>query len=864
MSIELFEHNQKAYDAAVKMLSETGKAAIIHPTGTGKSFIGFKYCEDNPDKIVCWLSPSRYIFETQIDNLKKTGANVPKNIKFFTYKKLSLMSDEEISGIICDAAILDEYHRGGAQTWGKSLKKFLDINSNMPIIGLSATNIRYLDNQRNMAEELFDGNIASEITLGDAIVQGILPAPKYIMTVFSYQNDLEKYTKKINCTKNPDIRIKAEKYLEKLRRAIENSDGLDEIFNKHMTNRTGKYIVFTQRADAMKECISHASEWFGKVDDEPHIYAVRTTDPETSKQFFEFINDKDTSHLRLLFCIDALNEGIHLDDIGGVILFRPTVSPIIYKQQIGRALSSGTKKTPVIFDIVNNIDNLYCVDSIKEEMRVAITYYNYLGDYSSIITERFEIIDEVADCRKLFKELDETLTVSWDIMYENARQYYIATGGLIFSRECRKEYCTLIKWIDTQRNIRSCKALGELSEEQIKKLDEIGMRWESVNDISWKRHFDAYKKYVENGGNLLVPQDFTTENGVEIGKWLCMLRIYKKSGIRNNYFTEEREKALEEVGIIWNHVDFVWERNYQAALSFFKREGNLEVPDGHIENGVKLYNWISDLRKKYRGYNKERVGTITDIQVQRLNELGMRWQSQADLIWEEGFNHAKAYYEETGAADAPFVYVAPDGYKLGLFLSKCREKFAKGKLSEERISRLNSINMVWNKSRKNDWDTCFEHAKAYYEEHSDLNIPPDYKADGIWLNKWLNEQRQIMLGKRKGKSLTEERIERLKSISFTGETPREIHWKTMLEAAEKFYKENGFDAKIPNDLIVDGTFLKTWVNNEQAISEGKLSNPRTREQIEKLKKIGIVKNENQTDKKKRACKDVQNGKGIML
>jgi len=662
MSIQLFEHNQQAYEAAVAMLAETDKAAIIHPTGTGKSFIGFKYCEDNPDKTVCWLSPSRYIFKMQIKNLEKTGAEIPQNINFFTFKKHMLMSEEEIGEIGATAIICDEYHRLGAPMWNGSFSVLMDKFPNIPMVGLSATNIRYLDSQRNMAEELFDGKIASEIILGEAAVRGILPAPKYIMTVFSYQKDLEKYTKKIKRTKNLNIRIKAKKYLEKLRREIENADGLDEIFNKHITERTGKYIVFTQRADAMKECISHVPEWFGRVDRKLHIYAVRTTEPETSKQFVEFVNDKDTSHLRLLFCIDAFNEGIHLDDIDGVILFRPTISPIIYKQKIGRALSAGTNKTSVIFDIVNNIDNLYCVDSIKEEMCAAITYYNYFGEYSSVITERFEIIDEVAGCRKLFKKLDETLTVLWDIMYENSGKYYIATGGLIFSRECRREYCTLIKWIDTQRNISSGKALGKFSEEQIKKLDEIGMRWESVNDISWKRHFEAYKRYVENGGDLLVPQDFITEDGVEIGKWLSMLRIYKKIGIRNNYFTEEREKSLEDVGIIWYHVNFVWERNYQAALSFFKREGNLEVPDGHIENGVKLYNWLADLRKKYCGYNKERVGTITEIQVQRLNELGMRWQSQADLIWEEGFEHAMAYFEETGAADTPFVYVAPDGY----------------------------------------------------------------------------------------------------------------------------------------------------------------------------------------------------------
>ncbi len=56
--IDLFEHNQKAYESAVEMLRETGKAAIIHPTGTGKSFIGFKLCEDNQDKTVCVRAPS--------------------------------------------------------------------------------------------------------------------------------------------------------------------------------------------------------------------------------------------------------------------------------------------------------------------------------------------------------------------------------------------------------------------------------------------------------------------------------------------------------------------------------------------------------------------------------------------------------------------------------------------------------------------------------------------------------------------------------------------------------------------------------------------------------------------------------------
>lgn len=66
MAMSLFQHNQQAYDSALSILSEKGKVAIIHPTGTGKSFIGFKLCEDFPASVICWLSPSEYIFKTQI------------------------------------------------------------------------------------------------------------------------------------------------------------------------------------------------------------------------------------------------------------------------------------------------------------------------------------------------------------------------------------------------------------------------------------------------------------------------------------------------------------------------------------------------------------------------------------------------------------------------------------------------------------------------------------------------------------------------------------------------------------------------------------------------------------------------------
>ena len=208
MAIKLYEHNRVAYETAKALLEREGKAAIVHPTGTGKSFIAFKLCEENPDKKILWLSPSEYIFKTQIENLKSTSGYTPDNITFYTYAKLTYLSDSEIEEIKPEYIILDEFHRCGAEVWGKGVQKVLRTYADIPVLGLSATNIRYLDNQRDMAEELFEGNIASEMTLGEAIVRGILNPPKYVLSVFQYQKDLEKYSYRVKHAKNKESRMR--------------------------------------------------------------------------------------------------------------------------------------------------------------------------------------------------------------------------------------------------------------------------------------------------------------------------------------------------------------------------------------------------------------------------------------------------------------------------------------------------------------------------------------------------------------------------------------------------------------------------------------------------------------------------------
>lgn len=763
--IELFEHNQKAYDAVVSMLSETSKAAVIHPTGSGKSFIGFKLCEDNPNKTICWLSPSDYIFKTQLENLAKVSSGYqPENVKFFTYAKLMNMSDSELADIRPDYIILDEFHRCGAQEWGRGVSALLEFYQGVPIFGMSATNIRYLDNQRDMAVELFDGNIASEITLGDAIVRGILAPPTYILSVFSYQNELEKYKNKIRCAKNRAVRDEAEKYFEALRRALEQADGLDVIFEKHIKARDGKFIVFCANADHMREMMAKVPEWFAKVDTHPHVYSVYADDPATSKSLADFKADQ-SDRLKLLFCIDMLNEGIHVEKIDGVILFRPTVSPIIYKQQIGRALSASKDKSPVIFDIVNNIENLYSIGTIEQEMKLAMNYYRLLGSNEEIVNERFCLIDAVQNVRQIFEKLNDTLTASWDMMYSFAVQYFTVHGDLDVPRRYKTaEGYSLGNWIYTQRNIYRGDAYGTLDFDRIQKLENIGMIWDSIRDISWQKYYALAKAYYDKHGDLNVPHNYRKIGGIDLASWVRRMRFYRKSGVQHSYLTKERMLALDEIGMIWSVPDYLWEENYAGALYFYKKNGHLNVPaDYCAPNGLKIGTWIRRQRKLRAGKIKDGV-PLTAEQIARFDELGMLWKNRSEAAWEKGYHAAIEYFDEHGDLDVPYMYITHDGYRLGGWIADRREK-GKEKHSEEQQCLLDKLGMIWVKP--DSWEIRYSLVKQYYDTYGNLKIPYNYKSQGIWLSKWLNEQKQIYVGNRGKKRLTDDQIHRLEAIGMT-------------------------------------------------------------------------------------------------
>ena len=874
----LFEHNQRAYEAAVEMLEATGRAAVIHPTGTGKSFIAFKLCADHEKESICWLSPSEYIFATQEEKWRQAGGKTLENIEFFTYAKLMRRKEkgdgEELLKQKPSFIILDEFHRLGAARWGGGVEWLRSKYPQAKVLGLSATNIRYLDNQRDMAWELFGGNIASELTLGAAIAGGILPAPKYVLSVYSYQKELERYQARIKRTKNRAVREKAQEELQALRRALGKADGLKEVFARHMlpggekldgngrngdgenyssergTNgcvikksalgegfdfkkekfgskneliqgsqmgeegipqggearigeshlekahleesHLGKYIVFCASFDHLNEMKGLATEWFCGVDPEPHIYTAYAEDPKTGQEFEAFKAD-ESAHLKLLYCIDMLNEGIHVEGVDGVILLRPTVSPTIYKQQVGRALAAGGKKTPIIFDIVMNIENLCSIGAVEEEWKEAVYTLRGNGREDKTFTGHFQIIDEVKDCRRLFAQLNETLTASWDAMYDIAKEYYKTYGNLeVPAAYTTSDGYSLGAWVATQRKVYLGRTAGCLSVEQIKRLEEIGMCWQGSQEAAWERNFLEAEKYFKEHGNLAVPADYVTAGGCRLGRWIRRQReVYQKlvepgkyvmvlEDSRRTYEGRqqrvhlERMQRLMQIGMVLENAD-PWEQKFELARRYYEDHGNLRMAADYVVEGVWLERWLREQKMRMEeeadsGENNiasdgKSRSPLTKGQRDKLLSIGIRpGVSQAELSWREQYSEAEEFYYRYGNLDIPKRYRAENGKNLGVWLQHQRTNRRNGRLAGWQVCLLDGIGMVW--ESPDAWEVGFTHAEEYVQQTGNLEVPNAYVcADGYRLGKWISNQRCAYGGVTK-KGLGEERVYRLEEIGM--------------------------------------------------------------------------------------------------
>lgn len=743
--VELFPHNVEVYNELNDTINNGfNRVAIIQPTGTGKRFIVTRLLQENPSLKKLILSPSNHI------NLQFKKLQTEKEMEkttFMTYQKLNNINVDKLKNLTYDMIILDEFHRCGAPQWRKSIEGLLSANHKSLVIGTTATSKRHQDGGKNMDEELFDGVSIGGMTLAEAIRIGILPMPKYITALYSPVDEVQKRVNKIEASFNnfKDKRMRKQK-LEKIKTSFFNSYGIPNILKKHLPSQNGKFIVFCKDISHQTDMVDVVSNWFlVATGNSPVNYIVNTSIASNRGTIEAFTNVKGPG-IHLLYAVDMLNEGIHIEsteentqDLTGVIFLRDTESPIVFFQQLGRGLSVGNKTNPIIFDFVNNVNLPHATEFRKELLKTRGKYSKKDSTDNTIF-----IYDETIDFLSELDQVTDGLIDSWSHNHGLLTEYIKTYGNTLVPGDYIIDNVRLGNWVDWQR-VRYHN--GKMSPQRIEKLNEIGFTW-NVFESAWETKYNLLLQYLDSFGDLLVPSDYEM-NGEMLGAWINTQRDFNK----RHKLSEEKIEKLDSIGFIWDHGQFVWNKMFRLLKDYIDTYGDSLVRYNYEADDFNLYNWVSLNRQAY----KEK--TINDERIKKLNEVNFIWDT-TDYIWHQNYQLLLDYIKKFGNNVVPKPYEV-HGVKLGTWVNNQRNAYKNKKISDEKIKLLDDIGFVLNVVEY-EWERKYNALVNYKDKHGTTKVPKPYEIDGIKLGFWVSRQRQFL----KQDKLTDTQIEKLKNVEF--------------------------------------------------------------------------------------------------
>lgn len=620
MRVDLLKHNQEAYEKVQEAIKEgEKKIAISHATGTGKSYLVTKLFEDfnNDKKLV--LVPSTYISD-QIQALFEKY-NI-QNVDVMRYQKLIKMSDEDIADMDYDVIALDEYHHDTSKVWGNKVRTLIDTHSESIIFGTSATPIR--SDGVNTIDELFEGNCASDLPLSESIAKKIVPLPKYVGALYELDDELTRLRKKVEqATNTKEEKQEFYKKIDLMRSQIEKSYGMPIILNKHIKDKEGKYLVFCKKKRHLQEIKETVIGWFRTAGCKNiNAYEVYSDYENKDAEYKAFC--EDTSHnLKLLFCVDMLNEGLHLENISGVLLLRPTRSSIVWHQQIGRAIEANNTNTPVIIDAVNNFSAVGQGMELMREIKDAVAREKESdpdfddGGFEDIDT--FFVVEQVVEIQEMFKAIEGRLEDDWDNGLRHFDKYVREHNGDVLVPTIYRDEDGFFtgSWVNNRRNDFDNK---RLSMDRIIELEKRGFVWDVIkykfesNIKAISEYFKEHEKYPLSKENKL-----------------------------GQFFTKEKEMMRKENYPIWRMEiikkylpEFCFETKSDESFNKFieysklykQKYGHLNIKKEDSINGYNIGAKVNSLNVLFRNnkLSKERANIIKDLGITLSFEY--KWEKQ--------------------------------------------------------------------------------------------------------------------------------------------------------------------------------------------------------------------------------------------
>jgi len=811
--IKLLPHNKIAYSKAKSILKKQNKTSVVQPTGTGKSYIISSILSDHLNKKALVLAPSNFILE----NLKENAYWAVNNTIFMTYSKLIKLNEKELKELSLDLIILDEFHRTGAEKWGESVRTLISIFPAAKILGTSATPIRYLDNSRDMSMELFGKeNEANNLSLETAIVKKILPMPKYVSSLYTVDQEISNVLGKIDKSENSEEeKIELKNKLGEIRLSWESTHGVSKIFKKHIPKDKKKFIVFCKDKEHLYDMEWLVEKWFKKAGFKQKIEKYRVISEESSckKELQKFKdNKKDFS---ILFCIDMLNEGLHLQDVDVAILLRKTKSGNIFYQQIGRVLDVNKKTQPIIIDLVNNFLNVEAetlYENLENELKQENQKREKLG--LNLVDIPITIIDETLEIKELLSLLQSKLTTSWDTMYEELKEFKKIHEHLEVPKRLDVE-SHLGYWVQTQRQMFK---QGRLSQQRIDKLNEIEFVWDTL-EAKWQKNFLELEIYIKKNEKISFTKKFEKESSLP--QWYHdQLKSFKKGKL-----SQERIDKLTEIGV---NLKGKFESLCDELREYIKENDHFNVPTSYKgKNG--LGQWVASQRKAYSN------GTLSSEKIQILKEIGFSFNPNEEA-WSTMFKKLEAFKEKTNTT---IVRKEHNEKKLFSWSNTQRFNYKNNTLSEEKLKKLEEIGFVFN-ILEHDWLLMFSELEKYYKKNKHSSVPAQYKEQDN-LGSWVAAQRQIF----KDGKLSENKIGKLNSLKFDWD-PFETLWEKQYKELQDYEKSHGH-SNVPMKSKGQKIPLGKWsYEQRRKFKEGKLSE----DKIQKLNKLNFSWEIKETPKEK--------------
>ena len=839
MSMTLNPVNEAAFQKAVQSLETLNRAAVFHPTGTGKSCIAWKVVEAHPQTTFFWLvAGAQRLALRQAELTRYNGGTLPGNVRFCDCEKLAAATPEQwvrLGEQKPGCIVLDCYHELSAVCWAQSVQKLLRMCPQAKVLGLGVPNGAPVC---AAAQELFADCIVSHMTVAEAMAAGTMPVPSaYAALLWPQEEELATLRARIKnlCMPKGDTSLRVQ--YEELSWSLRQVENLTVLLPRLLSDTSGHYLVLFESAAYQEKLGAELEQLLRTVDSAVRFYAADHACFADSAAVETFLSDTAPGP-KVLLCVNAPGVQQPLEGLAGVILVRQSSLMSTFKQMLCRALVAAGSRSVPVFDLVAQFEGLGNGRTLQRDCTEAMTK-------AGSKTPGFRQERPMQQTYRLYGKLRREMEARWEVLCQAAADAAAKEGTLELPRSYTIHSGVPVgKWLELQRQVQAGQRPGRLTVEQAAKLEKLGIRWNHRLEAAWEKGFASAQKYRTEHGDLLVPVRYRDKNDFALGEWI----VYNRQRYLGGNLTQNRIERLEAIGMVWSTSNDLWEQNYAAATQYYLEHGDLEVPIKYeTPSGFGLGVWLGAQRAAHK------AGELPQEQLERLDALGMDWTNRNDRKWMSLYDVAAAYYHEHGNLNVPSEYVTPDGVLLGKWVARQRYAYlnpdrSSARVTPERKALLDKLGMVWEKY--DPWQERYDLALAYKTEHGDLEIPSVYKtADGVWLGSWVSRQRQTL---NSGSSaLSSERRKLLRTL-FKGErrpsdpaadhgTVREANWERNFRSAARYARKYKHLLVPASYVDSDGVRLGVWISNLRAARKNRPDSYQvTPAHIKKLNSIGMV------------------------